>query len=66
MIDLDNGYRYALRGSGTEPKIKFYIFGNTPVTTSIEDSAKETAETMEIIKQLLQKDADLRASQKNS
>ncbi|MDR1906849.1 MAG: phospho-sugar mutase [Puniceicoccales bacterium] len=61
MIDLGNGYRYALRGSGTEPKIKFYIFGNAPVTTSIEDSAKKTAETMEIIKQLLQKDADTRA-----
>ncbi|MDR2812613.1 MAG: phospho-sugar mutase [Puniceicoccales bacterium] len=61
VVDLDNGYRYALRGSGTEPKIKFYIFGNVPVTTSIEDSTKETAETMAIIKQCLQKDADQRA-----
>ncbi|MDR0418390.1 MAG: phospho-sugar mutase [Puniceicoccales bacterium] len=63
IIGLDNGYRYAIRSSGTESKIKFYIFGNVPVTTSIADSAKETAQTMEIIKQLLQKDADLRAEQ---
>ncbi|MDR1591029.1 MAG: phospho-sugar mutase [Puniceicoccales bacterium] len=62
IIDLDNGYRYAIRGSGTEPKIKFYIFGNAPVTISLEDSMRKTAEIMGIIKQLLQKDADLRAS----
>ncbi|MDR0590635.1 MAG: phospho-sugar mutase [Puniceicoccales bacterium] len=65
MIDLDNGYRYAIRGSGTEPKIKFYIFGHAPVTISIADSAQETTQTMEHIRQLLEKDADLRASQKN-
>jgi phosphoglucomutase len=65
MVDLDNSYRYALRSSGTEPKIKFYIFGNVQVATSIEDSAKETAKTMEIIKQFLQRDADLRASKKS-
>ncbi|MDR1366950.1 MAG: phospho-sugar mutase [Puniceicoccales bacterium] len=63
MIDLDNGYRYAIRSSGTEPKIKFYIFGNVPVTASLADSAKETAQTTAIIKQLLQNDADLRAEQ---
>ena len=27
FIQLDNGYSYAVRGSGTEPKIKFYTFG---------------------------------------
>ncbi|MDR1435240.1 MAG: phospho-sugar mutase [Puniceicoccales bacterium] len=61
VIDLDNGYRYAIRGSGTEPKIKFYIFGNAPLTSSLEDTAKETTQRMEIIRNLLQKDADLRA-----
>jgi phosphoglucomutase len=63
MIDLDNGCRYAIRGSGTEPKIKFYIFGNAPLpsATLLESVAKETAQTMEIIKNLLQKDADMRA-----
>ncbi len=31
MLELDNGYRYAVRGSGTEPKIKFYLFAHDPV-----------------------------------
>jgi len=27
VLTLDNGFRYAARGSGTEPKMKFYLFG---------------------------------------
>jgi phosphoglucomutase len=27
FVDLADGNRYAVRGSGTEPKIKFYLFG---------------------------------------
>jgi phosphoglucomutase len=63
MIDLDNGYRYAIRGSGTEPKIKFYIFGSAPLTSIdfLETVSKETTQTMEIIKNLLQEDAEKRA-----
>jgi phosphoglucomutase len=63
IIDLDNGYRYAIRGSGTEPKIKFYIFGNAPVTVSdsLETVAKETTKTIENIKQLIEIDAHSRA-----
>ena len=30
-IHLEEGYAYAVRGSGTEPKVKFYLFGNEPV-----------------------------------
>jgi len=30
-IHLEGGYSYAVRGSGTEPKVKFYLFGNEPV-----------------------------------
>jgi len=28
FVDLENGARYAVRGSGTEPKIKFYLFAH--------------------------------------
>src|SRR5438105_1471742 len=28
MIELEDGRRAAIRPSGTEPKIKFYLFGN--------------------------------------
>lgn len=31
MIDLQDGYKIAVRGSGTEPKIKFYCFAQEPV-----------------------------------
>jgi phosphoglucomutase len=61
IIDLDNGYRYAIRGSGTEPKIKFYIFANAPMTASLSLTAAETTETMEQIKQFLEVDARARA-----
>ena len=31
FVQLDNGCSYAVRGSGTEPKIKFYLFGHEDV-----------------------------------
>ncbi len=32
FLELSNGYSFAVRGSGTEPKIKFYVFGHRDVT----------------------------------
>jgi phosphoglucomutase len=62
IVDLDNDYRYAIRGSGTEPKIKFYIFGNTSIDSheTIETAAQKTNQTMEVIKNLLREDIDMR------
>ncbi len=31
FLELANGYSFAVRGSGTEPKIKFYVFANEKV-----------------------------------
>ena len=31
FLELGNGYSVAVRGSGTEPKIKFYLFGRADV-----------------------------------
>ena len=31
FLELSNGYSFAVRGSGTEPKIKFYVFGRSDV-----------------------------------
>jgi phosphoglucomutase len=28
FVDLEDGRRFAVRPSGTEPKIKYYLFGN--------------------------------------
>lgn len=58
MLGLENGYTYAVRGSGTEPKIKFYIFGHEAVDT-LEKLAvvkHTTATKLNIIKLALEAD----------
>lgn len=63
MIDLENGCKFAIRGSGTEPKIKFYLFGHTTVTEkkSLETAKIETKQVLDKIKEFLETDAKLRA-----
>ena len=65
FIELDNGYSFAGRGSGTEPKIKFYIFAHEEVTQPGDlGPAKETAaRTIEKIKQAIEADARGRAGE---
>jgi len=36
VVTLANGYTFAARGSGTEPKMKFYIFANAKVRSAGE------------------------------
>jgi phosphoglucomutase len=36
MFHLQDGYRVAVRGSGTEPKIKFYFFGRAQLGSASE------------------------------
>ena len=38
FIDLEDGRSFAVRPSGTEPKIKFYLFGKAPPSTDLEAS----------------------------
>ena len=45
FIHLNNGCSYAVRGSGTEPKIKFYLFAHEPVSQKLAlPKAKKAAE----------------------
>lgn len=45
FLELENGYRIAVRGSGTEPKIKFYLFAREDVASEADLSdAKARAE----------------------
>lgn len=66
FLYLENGYRYAVRGSGTEPKIKFYIFGRE----TVEDPAdlavvKQSARSkVKALCQAILLDADRRAEEK--
>jgi hypothetical protein len=35
VVTLSNGYRFAARGSGTEPKMKFYLFASDRVAEAV-------------------------------
>ena len=38
FVELANGYRFAVRPSGTEPKIKYYLFGKGSNKAEVEAS----------------------------
>ncbi|MBC2605285.1 phospho-sugar mutase [Pelagicoccus albus] len=63
FVELENGYRYAVRGSGTEPKIKFYIFAKGDVASAdeLEATKGKTKATLEELKQAILDDAGKRA-----
>lgn len=56
ILELENGFRCAIRGSGTEPKIKFYIFGHDPKFIATE-TPEAVGQTMAKIKIFLEADA---------
>ena len=59
FLGLENGYRYAVRGSGTEPKIKFYLFGSEQVAdeSALEATKSKTREILERLKEAILNDA---------
>lgn len=63
FIELENGYRYAVRGSGTEPKIKFYLFGTESISDAAELEAikSKTRTTLKTLEEEILADARTRA-----
>ncbi len=63
LVTLSNGYSFAARGSGTEPKMKFYLFAQEPVKSASDlPIAKATAQsTLDSLKALIEADARRRA-----
>jgi len=63
FVTLGNGCSYAGRGSGTEPKMKFYIFARSPVAGAAElPAVKEQVKAkLERMKALIEADAKARA-----
>ena len=63
FVELANGYSYAVRGSGTEPKIKFYIFARGKVKTAKElPAVKETTRAaLDAARKAIETDAAARA-----
>ena len=63
IVTLANGYSYAGRGSGTEPKMKFYIFARETVAAAAELPAVKARVKAELdrLKALIEADAKVRA-----
>jgi phosphoglucomutase len=63
FFEFENGYSCAARASGTEPKIKFYMFAREDVSSAAELPAikEATKVTLDSIKAALDKDARERA-----
>ena len=63
FVRLADGNSYAVRGSGTEPKIKFYVFGNRAVGSPAElPAVKEAlAADLRTLRQMIEADAAARA-----
>lgn len=60
FLELSNGYSFAVRGSGTEPKIKFYVFGRSDVLDPDDLDKVKAAAAEEMKKTLAAIDADAR------
>ena len=63
FVTLANGYTFAARGSGTEPKMKFYLFAKQAVKNAAElPAVKQSVKAeLERIKALIEADAKARA-----
>ncbi len=63
VVTLANGYSFAARGSGTEPKMKFYLFANEKVAGAAELPAVKARvrATLDRLNKLIEADAKARA-----
>lgn len=64
VLECSDGYRFAVRGSGTEPKIKFYVFGQRAVPNTRDGLAQVQAEVeagMKAFMEAIEADAHARA-----
>lgn len=63
FVTLSNGYKFAARGSGTEPKMKFYLFASEKVASAAELPAvkAKARATLDGLIKLIEADARARA-----
>lgn len=63
FLELANGYSYAVRGSGTEPKIKFYLFAREEVEEGrpLDDLKRVTVGRLDALRAAIELDAQQRA-----
>lgn len=62
-FELENGYSFDVRASGTEPKIKFYLYGNAAVASPDKLATVKIAVKEELVKlaAAIKAEADIRA-----
>ena len=61
ILHLDEGFRIAIRPSGTEPKLKFYIFGEgSPGAKVLEDEKNKVHQLYQEVSSELKKEVDQR------
>lgn len=63
VVTLSNGYSFAARGSGTEPKMKFYLFANEKVSRAAElpEVKARVRATLDRLSKAIEADAKRRA-----
>ena len=63
LVTLANGYSFAARGSGTEPKMKFYLFASEKVgaATELASVKARVRQTLDGLNKLIDADARARA-----
>ncbi|HEY1764366.1 MAG TPA: phospho-sugar mutase, partial [Opitutaceae bacterium] len=63
VVTLSNGYRYAARGSGTEPKMKFYLFASEKAAdaTGLPALKAKVRSDLDQLRSLIEADARRRA-----
>lgn len=64
FVDLADGRAFAVRPSGTEPKIKFYLFGKSEVTGDLAAAKRNVTEGLDGLWSAIEKDAASRAGEK--
>lgn len=62
FIDLEDGRSFAVRPSGTEPKIKFYLFGKAEPGGDLATDKRVVSEALESLWNWIAADADERGS----
>jgi phosphoglucomutase len=56
FLDLADGRNFAVRPSGTEPKIKFYLFGCAQPGTDLETAKKQVADSLDSLWRWIEND----------
>lgn len=60
FFDLADGRSFAVRPSGTEPKIKYYLYGKSKVSGSLSSTKQQVANSIEALWKWIETDAKSR------